>query len=347
MASGSGPANSGEYIQHHLQNLTCGWGDDGFICGGADVAEKLGFWAFHMDTLVWAVVLGVTFAFLFGRVAKAANSGVPTRFQAFIEMIVEFVDESVKDGFHGTSRLIAPLALTIFVWVFFMNFMDLIPVDWLPEALLALGVPYQKVVPTTDVNATMGMAITVFALIIIYSIRFKGVGGFLKELVMNPLNPVELGMPKVVWPFIMAFNFLLETVSLLAKPVSLGLRLFGNLYAGELIFILIAIVFTAGAGIMGAGLSSVFGDHIPAWFWILAVAIVFATLWANLKGKLSTRNTLWFLLGEMLVVGGLAFLGGQLMHFGWAVFHVLVITLQAFIFMMLTIVYLSMATEHH
>ena len=226
-------------------------------------------------------------------------------------------------------------------------FMDLIPVDWLPEAFIALGVPYMKVVPTTDVNATMGMAIAVFALIIIYSIRFKGVGGFMKELVMNPLNPAELGMPKIVWPFIMAFNFLLEVVFLLAKPVSLGLRLFGNLYAGELIFILIAIVFTAGAGLFGAGLSSLFGDHIPAWFWTIAVVAVFATLWANMRGKLSMKATLWLLLGEMLVVGGLAFLGGQLMHFGWAVFHVLVITLQAFIFMMLTIVYLSMATEHH
>ena len=347
MASESGPANSGEYIQHHLQNLTCGFGEEGFICGGADVAAKLGFWGFHLDTLLWATLLGAMFFLLFRTVAKSANSGVPTRFQAFVEIIVEFVDESVKDGFHGTSKLIAPLALTIFVWVFLMNFMDLIPVDWLPEAFMALGVPYQKVVPTTDVNATMGMAITVFALIIVYSIRFKGVTGFLGELIMNPLNPKELGMPKIFWPFIMAFNFLLEVVSLLAKPVSLGLRLFGNLYAGELIFILIAIVFTAGAGFVGAGLSSIWGDHIPAWFWAIAVASVFATLWANLQGKLPMKATLWLLLGQMLVVGGLAFLGGQLMHFGWAVFHVLVITLQAFIFMMLTIVYLSMATEHH
>ena len=140
---------------------------------------------------------------------------------------------------------------------------------------------------------------------------------------------------------------ILETVSLLAKPVSLGLRLFGNLYAGELIFILIAIVFTAGSGVVASGLSSVFGEHIPAWFWIIATATIFATLWLNLKGKLDTKKTLYFLAAEMLLVGGLAFLGGQLMHFGWAAFHLLVITLQAFIFMMLTIVYLSMATEHH
>ena len=347
MASSGEELNSSGYIQHHLQNLTCGFGDDGFVCGGADVAAQLGFWGFHIDTLFWAVLLGGVFFFLFRSVAKAANSGVPTRFQALIEMIVEFVDESVKDSFHGTSRLIAPLALTLFVWIFFMNLMDLVPVDWLPETAVAMGIKYQKVVPTTDVNATLGMAIAVFALIIIYSIRFKGVGGFLSELVMNPLNPKQLGMPVVFWPFVMAFNFLLEIVSLLAKPVSLGLRLFGNLYAGELIFILIAIVFTAGSGVVASGLSSVFGEHIPAWFWIVATATIFATLWLNLKGKLDTKKTLYFLAAEMLLVGGLAFLGGQLMHFGWAAFHLLVITLQAFIFMMLTIVYLSMATEHH
>jgi F-type H+-transporting ATPase subunit a len=140
---------------------------------------------------------------------------------------------------------------------------------------------------------------------------------------------------------------LLESIALLAKPVSLGLRLFGNMYAGELIFILIALIFTAGSGFVASGLSSVFGDHIPAWFWVASTVAVFATLWLNLKGRLDNRKTLWLLLVEMLLVGGLAFLGGQLMHFGWAVFHLIIVTLQAFIFMMLTIVYLSMAHEHH
>jgi F-type H+-transporting ATPase subunit a len=349
MASGSEAPTSGEYIQHHLQNLTFGQHPDGHwgFAHGADEAVAMGFWAIHVDTLFWSLILGIGFYFLFRKVAKAANSDVPTRFQTAIESIVEFVDNSVRDSFHGTSRLIAPLALTLFVWIFFMNFMDLIPVDWLPWVASTAGIGYQKVVPTTDVNATMGMAITVFVLIIVYSIRFKGVTGFLGELVFNPLNPKELGMPKVVWPFVMAFNLILEIVSLLAKPVSLGLRLFGNLYAGELIFILIALIFTAGAGFVGSGLSYIFGEHIPAWFWIIATASVFATLWLNLKGKLDNRRTLWFLLVEMLLIGGLAFLGGQLMHFGWAVFHLLIVTLQAFIFMMLTIVYLSMATEHH
>jgi len=293
------------------------------------------------------VVLGVIFFLMFRSVAKKANSGVPSRFQAAIESIVEFVDSSVRDSYHGASRLIAPLALTLFVWIFFMNFMDLIPVDWLPWVATSVGLSHQKIVPTTDVNATLGMAIAVFFLIIIYSIRFKGLGGFVSELVMHPLNPKDLAMPKVVWPLVMSFNLVLELVSLLAKPVSLGLRLFGNLYAGELIFILIALVFTAGSGFVAGGLSAVFGEHIPGWFWVAATGAVFATLWLNLKGRLDNRKTLWLLLAEMLLVGGLAFLGGQLMHFGWAVFHLLVITLQAFIFMMLTIVYLSMASEHH
>jgi F-type H+-transporting ATPase subunit a len=349
MAGGSENITTGDYITHHLQNLTFGnhpehgWG---FAHTAAD-AKAMGFWAFHVDTMVWSVLLGIFFFVMFRSVAKKANSGVPSRFQAFIESIVEFVDNSVRETFHGTSRLIAPLALTLFVWIFFMNFMDLIPVDWLPEMAKAVGVSHQKVVPTTDVNATMGMSITVFVLILIYSIRFKGVGGFVSELTMNPLNPKQLNMPKIFWPPIMAFNLLLELVSLLAKPISLGLRLFGNLYAGELIFILIALIFTAGSGYVAAGLSSVFGEHIPGWFWVAATVAVFATLWLNLKGKLDTKKTLWLLLAEMLVVGGLAFLGGQLMHFGWAAFHLIVITLQAFIFMMLTIVYLSMASEHH
>jgi len=349
MSSGSETLTSGEYIQHHLQNLTFGQHPDGSwgIAHGAHEAAAMGFWSFHVDTVGWSLFLGLCFFFMFRNIAKQANSGVPSRFQAFIETIVEFVDTSVKESFHGTSRLIAPLALTLFVWIFLMNLMDLIPVDWLPFVASSAGISYQKVVPTTDVNATLGMSITVFVMIIIYSIRFKGVKGFLAELVFNPLNPKELGMPKVVWPFVMAFNFLLEIVSLLAKPVSLGLRLFGNMYAGELIFILIALVFTAGSGLVGAGLSSIFGEHIPAWFWLVATASVFMTLWLNLKGKLDNKKTLWLVFAELLLVGGLAFLGGQLMHFVWAVFHIIIILLQAFIFMMLSIVYLSMAQEHH
>ena len=349
MAAGAEKVSTTEYIQHHLQNLTYGkhpehgWS----FAHSAEEAQAMGFWAVNVDSVFWAVALGALFCLLFSRVAKQAEAGVPTKFQAGVEAIIEFVDSNVRDIFHGTSRLIAPLALTIFVWVFLMNLMDLVPVDLLPWAAAELGISHQKVVPTTDVNVTMGMALAVFVLIIIYSLRFKGLGGFIKELVFNPLNPKELNMPKVFWPFVMAFNFLLELVSLLAKPVSLGLRLFGNLYAGELIFILIALVFTAGSGIVAAGLSSIYGDAIPAWYWIVTALAVGATLWMNLKERLSTKTTLLLLLLELTLAGGLAMMGGQLLHFGWAVFHILVITLQAFIFMALTVVYLSMAVEHH
>ncbi len=345
MAGGSENITQSDYIKHHLQNLTFGQHQDGSwgLAETAEQAKAMGFWSINVDTLFWAVLLGAAFYFMFRNVAKKANSGVPTRFQAAIEFIVEFVDNSVRESFHGSSKFIAPLALTLFVWVFFMNFMDLIPVDWLPWVATSVGIHYQKVVPTTDVNATMGMAITVFILIIFFSIKVKGVGGFIGELTGQPFASTSLA-GKIVF-FIP--NLLLELVSLIAKPVSLGLRLFGNLYAGELIFILIAMIFTAGSGFVASGLSSIFGEHIPAWFWVAATVAVFLTLWMNLKGKLDTRKTLWLLLVEMLLVGGLAFLGGQLMHFGWAVFHLLIVTLQAFIFMMLTIVYLSMAHEHH
>jgi F-type H+-transporting ATPase subunit a len=345
MAGGSENLTTGDYITHHLQNLTFGKHPDGEwgLAHSAAEAKAMGFWAFHVDTMLWSVVLGLIFYLLFRNVAKKANSGVPSRFQSAIEMIVEFVDNSVRETFHGTSRFIAPLALTLFVWIFFMNFMDLIPVDWLPWVAGKAGIHYQKVVPTTDVNATMGMSLTVFVMIIFFSIKVKGVGGFIAELTGQPFA-AKGAVGKAVF---FVPNLLLELVALLAKPISLGLRLFGNLYAGELIFILIALVFTAGSGLVATGLSSMFGEHIPAWFWVVATAAVFLTLWLNIKGKLAMKQTLWLLLAEMLLVGGLAFLGGQLMHFGWAVFHLIVITLQAFIFMMLTIVYLAMAHEHH
>jgi len=345
MAGGSENITTGEYIRHHLQNLTYGQHPDGSwgLAHSAEEAQAMGFWAVNVDTMFWAVVLGIGFYLLFGRVARQANSGVPTRFQSAIEMTVEFVDNSVRESFHGTSKFIAPLALTLFVWIFFMNFMDLIPVDWIPELAKRSGIHYQKVVPTTDVNATMSMALTVFVLILYFSIKIKGVGGFIAELTGQPFAATST-LGKIVF-FIP--NLILETVALLAKPISLGLRLFGNMYAGELIFILIALVFTAGSGLIATGLSSVFGEHIPAWFWVVATASVFATLWLNMKGVLNNKRTLILVAVEMLLVGGLAFLGGQLMHFIWAAFHLIIVTLQAFIFMMLTIVYLSMAHEHH
>ena len=276
MASG-GNSTPAEYIQHHLTNLTVckdhgewTWNH----CSG-------NFWALNVDSMLFAVLLGTLFLWLFRKVAKKSTTGVPGKFQTAIEMIVEFVDSSVKDTFHGKNDLIAPLGLTIFVWVFLMNLMDLIPVDWLPFGATLIGVDYLKVVPTTDVNVTFAMSIAVFILTVYYSIKIKGFGGFTKELTMHPIEPPTKGIGIIAAPFIIAFNFVLEFVSLVAKPVSLSLRLFGNMYAGELIFILIALL----------GYYQIF------------------------------------------------------LHFPWAVFHILVITLQAFIFMMLTIVYLSLAHE--
>ena len=280
------------YIQHHLQNLTFGQlpnGDWGFA-HTAQEAKEMGFWAFHVDTLGWSVFLGLIFILLFRMAAKRATSGQPGALQNFVEVMVEFVDGSVKDTFHGRNALIAPLALTIFVWIFLMNLMDLVPVDFLP--VLAAKITgnehlFFRVVPTTDPNATLGLALSVFALIVFYSIKVKGIGGFLGELTLHPFSSSNI----VVQILLIPVNFLLEFVTLIAKPISLALRLFGNMYAGELIFILIAVMF-------GSGL---------------------------------------FLLSTL----------GVALNWAWAVFHILIITLQAFIFMMLTIVYLSQAHESH
>ena len=273
---------SGEYITHHLQNLTFGvHPEHGLsIAHGADDAAAMGFWAIHLDSMFWSIALGVLFIWLFKKAADRVTAGVPGPLQNFVETLVEFVDGSVRESFSGRSDVIAPLALTVFVWIFLMNFMDLIPVDLIPYAAELVGIPYMKVVPSTDVNVTFGLSLSVFALIVYYSIKIKGVSGFAKELAFQPFSSDNLGVQLLLAPF----NLILEVVNLLAKPFSLGLRLFGNLYAGELIFILIAL--------------------LPFWGqWLLSVP--------------------------------------------WAIFHILVITLQAFVFMMLTIVYLSMAHEHH
>jgi len=236
---GHGEVGSGDYIQHHLQNLQVCKDEAGEWvwnhCAG-------NFWAMNVDSMFWSVLLGLVFVVLFRGVAKKTSADKPGRFQAFAEIIVDFVDSSVKDTFHGKSRLIAPLALTIFVWVFLMNLMDLIPVDWIPLAAGAAGIPYMKVVPTTDINVTFGMSLSVFVLIIFYTIKNKGVTGFIRELTLHPIAP-SFKFPAVIFaPVIIAFNFILESVALLAKPLSLSLRLFGNMFAGELIFILIALI---------------------------------------------------------------------------------------------------------
>ena len=287
MAS-SGTVTSGEYIRHHLTNLTFGPKADGSwgIAHSAEEIAEMGFWAMHLDSLFWSFATGAIFLWFFSRIAKKISAGIPGTAQGFVEMVVEFVDDNVKTSFSSKNDLVAPLALTVFCWVFLMNLMDLVPVDLIPWLLAKVGVEYQKVVPSTDPNITFGMSISIFLLMIYYSIVKKGAGGFAAELTLHPFESKNIVMKLLLMPI----NFFLEFVGLIAKPVSHSLRLFGNMYAGEMIFILISLMF--GSGII------------------------------------------------------LTFFGGTL-QFIWAVFHILVITLQAFIFMVLTIVYMDMAHSHH
>jgi F-type H+-transporting ATPase subunit a len=276
------------YIKHHLQNLTFGKHPDGSwgLAHTAAEAKEMGFWAIHLDTMFWSVTLGGLFLWGFYKAAQRATSGTPSGFLNFVELMVEFIDDNVRGSFTAKNDMVAPLALTLFVWIFLMNTMDLVPVDWIPQVAHLMGIEYMKVVPTTDPNATFGMSIAVFFMIIYYSVKNKGVTGFAAELTMQPF---QANNPIVKILFIPA-NLFLEGIGLIAKPVSLALRLFGNMFAGEMIFILIALLYSSG------------------------------------------------------VV--LALLGGVL-HWAWAVFHILIVTLQAFIFMTLTVVYLDMAHHEH
>lgn len=293
----SATITSAEYIRHHLTNWTYGQHPDGHwgFAHTGEEAAKMGFNAIHVDTMFWSIFLGFIFLWMFRKAAKTATTGVPSGIQNFCEWIVEFIDTSVRGSFTAKNNLVAPLALTIFVWIFLMNFMDLMPVDVLPQIAAWAGSTffgmdphhvYFKVVPSTDPNATFGMAIGVYLVVLFYSIKIKGLGGFTKELTMQPFESKNTVVQLIFIPI----NFTLEFVSLIAKPISLALRLFGNMYAGEMIFILIAIMFNAG-----------------------------------------------------LVMG----VFGGVLQLGWAIFHILIITLQAFIFMTLTIVYMEMAHHDH
>lgn len=279
---------SSEYIKHHLQNLTLGKLPDGSwgLAHTPEQAKEMGFWALNIDTTIIAFVLGAVFLYFFAKVAQKASAGVPAGLQNFVEWIVEFIDGSVRGSFSARNELVAPLALTIFIWIFLMNFMDLIPIDYLPQIAHVTGVPFLRVVPTADPNATFGMAIAVFFIVIYYSIKIKGVGGFVGELALQPFG--KFGLPA---------NLLLEGVNLIAKPVSLALRLFGNMYAGEMIFILIALMGGSWA-VASAGSVTLFASQV-------------------------------------------------LLSLGWGIFHILIVTLQAFIFMTLTIVYMDMAHQEH
>ncbi|MBA2690262.1 MAG: F0F1 ATP synthase subunit A [Burkholderiales bacterium] len=257
------------YINHHLTFLAKPFG------GGS-------FWTVHVDTVVVSLLLGIVIFGLFYIVARKATAGVPGKLQAFIELAVEFVDEQVKGVFHGDRKFIAPLALTVFVWVLLMNAMDFLPIDimaWIYTNIFQLH--NWRQVPTADVNTTFALALTVWALMIFYSIKVKGLGGWIHELFCSPF-----GANPLLWPF----NFLFNLVEYISKPLSHSLRLYGNMYAGEIIFLLLGLL--ASTSILGA------------------------------------------------LLGGL--LGA-----GWAIFHILIVVLQAFIFMMLTAVYLAMAHESH
>ena len=240
--------SSSDYIAHHLTNWTFGYlpGEGWKVAHTAEEAGRMGFNAIHLDTMLWSFGLGIIFCALFWFVAKRATAGVPGKLQSAIEMIVEFVDTNVRDSYNGTSKLIAPLALTIFVWIFLMNLMDLMPIDYIPVLAQKIGAAmghdphhvYFKIVSTTDPNATLGMSFSVFFLIIGYSIKEKGIGGFISELTMHPFSASNPIAKILLFPV----NLILELVTLIAKPVSLGLRLFGNMYAGELVFVLIALL---------------------------------------------------------------------------------------------------------
>jgi F-type H+-transporting ATPase subunit a len=266
------PASSTEYITHHLTHYSVGQG----------------FWSIHVDTIFMSVLLGLVTIGFFYSAARKATTGVPGKWQAFVEIAVEAVDNTVKEIFHLDRSFLAPLALTIFVWVFLMNAMDLLPLD-VPGAIAGwFGIHHWRVVPTADANTTFAMSLTVLGVVIFYSIKSKGAGGYAHELFTAPFgaNPL-LWIP----------NFFLNLVELLSKPVSLAMRLFGNMYAGELVFMLIALL---GAGLFHFTVGSTVG-----------------------------------------------FVGQLAMGAAWAIFHILIIVLQAFIFAMLTVVYTAMATEHH
>jgi F-type H+-transporting ATPase subunit a len=272
VATGHGAPTAGEYIIHHLHHLQVG----------------SGFWTFNVDSIFYAALLGALACFVMWRVAQRVSSGVPGRLQAAVEFLVEMVDNQAKGIVHNeqSRKFVAPLALTVFIWIFLMNAMDLLPVDLLPRGGELIGIPYMRVVPTADLSVTMALSITVLLICIFYNVKIKGAGGWLHELFTAPF-----GNHVVLYPF----NFLMQLIEFVAKTVSHGMRLFGNMYAGELIFMLIALM--GGAFFTAVGIPLAVGH----------------------------------------VIAGTA----------WAIFHILIITLQAFVFMMLTLVYVGQAHDAH
>ncbi len=257
-----------EYIQHHLTFQVKQVG-------------STSFWSVNTDTIVMSIILGVLGLGFMWLVTRRATSGVPSKKQAFVELCVGFVNDQAKDIYHGASRWVAPIALTVFVWVLLMNAMDFLPIDIVSSALGAIGLHNWRPVPTADINTTFALSLTVFALMVLYGIKAKGLGGWTKELFVAPF-----GAHPLLWPF----NFMFQLVEFISKPLSHSLRLFGNIYAGEVIFLLLGM--WAASGLVGTVASGV-------------------------------------------------------LQLGWLIFHILIVVLQAYIFMMLTIVYIAMGEEHH
>ncbi|WP_088280170.1 F0F1 ATP synthase subunit A [Ideonella sp. A 288] len=276
-AEGHAPS-AGEYIIHHLTHLQ-----------NKKQTSIVDFTVFNLDSIFFAVVLGIVGSFFLWRAAKSATSGVPGRFQAAVELLVEMVEGQAKGIIHNANsrKLIAPLALTVFVWIILMNSMDFLPVDLLPKIGEAFGIHYLRVVPTADLSVTMGLSVSVLIICLIYNVKIKGFGGWVHELFAAPFGD------KV---FLYPINFLMQMIEFVAKTVSHGMRLFGNMYAGELIFMLIALMGGA-VSLTGTGIGLFIG-HIIA--------------------------------GTV-----------------WAIFHILIVALQAFVFMMLTLVYLGQAHDAH
>jgi len=328
-----GPITSGAYILHHLTYLQLD------LKTWKIVENSQNFWVVNIDSVFFSVLLGLIFVFLFWPVARGASTGVPKRWQSFVEVCTEFVDGQVKDAFHQKSKFVAPMALLIFFWVLFMNIMDLLPVDSLPTAAEAMGIGHLRILPSSDPNITLSMSLTVFVLCFWYSFYQKGLKLVAREAFFHPFGK-----------WMMPVNFVLKVVEELSKPLSLGLRLFGNMYAGEVIFILLAALtlrYTAPAHI--APLTG------TEFFIFAALAVATVALFAYGKGKWLRAFTPLILLAVIAIgsIGGfLPAIGGGtyyqiLFATGWGIFHMLIIGLQAYIFMVLTVAYLSMAAEHH
>jgi F-type H+-transporting ATPase subunit a len=322
-----GAHDTSGYILHHLTNLKLD------LHTMRIDPEASGFWVLHLDSMVFSVVLAVIFLLMFRIAARKASSGVPGKWQNFIELCVESVDSQVKDAYHHGARFVAPMALAVGFWVFFMNFMDMLPVDLLPAVASGIGIGHLRTVPSTDPNVAIGMSLTVFLIAFGYSFVAKGVKGVGAEFLFHPFGK-----------WMLPINFLLKCVEELAKPISLGLRLFGNMYAGEMIFILLAS-FTLSLGAPEAATTT----NLAALLISAALMILTVFLFARGKGLLA----LILLIG--IPVSGAIGLPGALasgytqmaLSTAWTLFHILIISLQAYIFMTLTVVYMAMAADHH